>query len=644
MTRKSLLDAFAPPPGLQGQVALLVAMSATRSFLEAAVRRFTGLGRERRASMGLPVAYLALDGHATEGRDAILSPLAVPGLIELAPLEAARSRLLHAKLALLAFGRARIGEIEALRVVVTTGNWTDASARSQLELLWHADVGCRGRNEVATADPEDRADLAAAAGFARRLVERYDAPAPTARGPQAFGRLHDLLDRCAGVAPRGTAPRFIHSLDRPLIEPLRKALARRRGLNVLLCGSGSFEQPRPTRGRARPRTPQALRALEETIPSANRDRLSVTVAPGAAGALHAWAPYAEEDGWSIQAPRDPLRKGTPRTLHAKFAFIGNASGGSVQRGLLYLGSGNLTRRGLLLAGAQGNVECGVLLEVRGPRKWGELSEALFTSEQELTQEDLAPVVPADDQPSEAGALVRIPPLRAVCLREDEAGAYLDLLWREGVKGTFKVDLGDDRPVELVAGAKVLRLPRGVVPAALRLTLGPRAPEWTVAIESGATRVGAVPERAEDFDDALTRILDFPAPLDASDADEDESGAAEQDVEQSKHDPGVSERSAPSRVADEINEYPLQRAMLFLDRVGKHQSGLEPYLVDDWLHHLEGALQCNFRAEDVQGWRGIGIPFRAALSAPGFRPADMTAGQAARYREIVRRFVTSVEEA
>jgi hypothetical protein len=85
VNQKSLLDVFAPPPGLQGQVAFLVAMSATRSFLEAAMRRFTGLGCDRRAALGIPTAFLALDAHATEGREAILSPLDVPGLIEPQP-------------------------------------------------------------------------------------------------------------------------------------------------------------------------------------------------------------------------------------------------------------------------------------------------------------------------------------------------------------------------------------------------------------------------------------------------------------------------------------------------------------------------------------------------------------------------------
>ncbi len=648
MTRKSLLDAFAPPPGLQGQVALLVSMSATRSFLEAAVRRFTGLSRERRASMGIPLAYLALDAHATEGRDAILSPLAVPSLIELAPLEAGRTRLLHAKLALLGFGRARIGEIEALRVVVTSGNWTDASARSQLELLWYAEVRCRSRNDVAGADPEDRADVAAAARFARRILDRYDAPPPSAHGPQAFGRLHDLLERCEGVSPRGTAPRFIHSLEHPLIDPLRKALRGRRGLNVLMCGSGSFEQPRRSKGGKRPRMPEALLAIECTVPGAKWDLQSVTVEPAAAGAIEEWAPYADEDEWTLQAPLDPIRKRAPRALHAKFIFIGHAASGRVHRGLLYLGSGNLTRRGLLLAGPAGNIECGVLLDVRGPRKLGEIREALFTSGNKLRQEDLTPAVAPEDEPSQIGALVEAPPVRAACLREDAVGTYLELHWREGAKGRFKVDLGADGLDEVVAGAEVLRLPLGVVPAFIRIKSGPRAPQWTVAIESDVNRVGAVAERAEDFDDALTRILDFPAPFDASGAEEDESEwePEDQDGKQPKEpqDADAGKRTTPNRLAEEIGEYPLQKAMLFLDRVGSHQAGLEQYLVDDWLHHLEGALRCNFKPEDVQGWRGVGIPFRAALLAPGFMPPEMTDAQRVKYRDIVRRFVTSVEGA
>ena len=462
MKHESLLDVFSPPPGLVGQVMFLMAMSATRPFLERAVRRFTGLGPDRRAEQGLPVAYVALDAHPTELRTSALSPMDVPGLLELQPGEAARRGLLHAKLAIMAFGRSQIGSPTVIRVVVPTGNWTNTSARHLLELFWRCDVtvGSGG-------DPADRADVAAAARFARAVLERYDVPKPMKGQPRFAERLHDLLEACTALSNRRPS-RFIHSLDRGLFHWIEKRVAGRRGLNVLLCGAGSFEQ----RGKAsrKPGKPRVLAELEGLLGGPESATLRVTLEPGEAGAVDAWAPYAEEHGWDIVEPHDPHLK-QRRGLHAKFVFVGHTNRGKVRRGLTYLGSGNLSLRGLMRGRPQGgNIECGVLLELPTPVPFKVLEKALYLSERRVTKDTEVTEARLPKEPPDLGAIIETPSLRGATLEEANGKLLIKLHWREDAKP------GDRATVTLANGAifssgpadASIALPDGWRPAAIQV--------------------------------------------------------------------------------------------------------------------------------------------------------------------------------
>ncbi|MFY3743310.1 hypothetical protein ACOQFB_05335 [Anaeromyxobacter sp. Red801] len=617
-----------------------MSMSASRPFLEQIVKRFTGLGRDRRAALGLPVAFLVLDPHATEQRGELLSPLAVPGLLELAPTGGGKKALLHAKLALLAFGRSRVGPPSTLRLVVSTANWTDRSARHQLELAWHVDVSCGSRGALAAADPVDRADVAAAGGFARRVLEGYDAPSTNRDGLAFAQRLHDLLNRCEDVAPsRGVRPRFIHSLDGPLLGALESAVCGKRGLNFLACGSGSFESA-PKSGR-KDLEPKVLKVLSGLVPD-DATKI-VTTEPSAAGALAGWAHRAGEDGWSVREPSDPIRRREPRALHAKFVFVGHASRRQVLRGTLYLGSGNLTFRGFRWGVPQhGNIECGVILAFPGACMFDEALESLYVSRKEVSPEDLAEDSAHEDEPDvKAEPLIEVPPLRGVRLLEDEVGAYLELHWRPEVNTgeRFRV-LIDDRTEDIEPSVERVRLADGVSPGVIRIERGKGVEPWTIAVETHSLRVAASPEAPESFDEAMAKLLDFPAAAD--DAAEDQEDENEDGAEERDPDAAPPPATTVRALRDDLAKYPLQKAMEFLDGLGAHQARVPPYLLDDWVQHLEVMLDSQFRPPELGAWRAVGVPFRRALLAAGFRPAALNEAQLRRYRSIVDRFVRAVE--
>ena len=125
----TLLDAFAPPDGMVGHSAVLVAMTGEEDFLDELMQRFTRLRARQRSQLGLVTTYLMLDPHGTPTRTGVFPPGRVPGLHELTPRAADPTSLLHAKLGLLAFSPGRVGIPTRLRLVVLTGNYTYASAK-----------------------------------------------------------------------------------------------------------------------------------------------------------------------------------------------------------------------------------------------------------------------------------------------------------------------------------------------------------------------------------------------------------------------------------------------------------------------------------------------------------------------------------
>ncbi len=310
-TASTLLDIFAPPEGLVGHSAALVAMTSAEDFLEAALQRLCGLRPRQRAELGATLAYLMLDGHESAARKTVLPPGRVPALHEFQPKNVAPGSLLHAKLALLGFSSSRTGGPVHIRLAVLTANLTYTSARQQLELVWVIDVPLDGK-----AKAVDRAEVCAAGAFVQELLERRfhrDERALPKKNRRLTARLDALLGAAAGVAQANPRPRFIHSLDVPLYVQIR---SRFRGeidspRNFLLCGSGFYEEPS---GKAK--KPEVFSKLDGLgVFTANARRVAV-VEPGEAGAIANWVAEGETDGWEIATPTDP--RGLNRKLHAKF--------------------------------------------------------------------------------------------------------------------------------------------------------------------------------------------------------------------------------------------------------------------------------------------------------------------------------------
>lgn len=617
MSAETLLDTFVPPEGMVGHSAALIAMTGAEDFLEDAMQRFTGLRPRQRAELGNVLVYLMLDGHASSSRKEVFPPGRIPGLHEFQPRAVDPGSLLHAKVALLAFAPNRTGAPIHLRIAVLTANFTYTSARQQLELVWLVDVPLDG-----TARPEDRADAVAAGAFvatllARRFHRDEQGLAPKER--KLTARLDVLLTAASSLATN-RKPRFIHSLDRPLYDQIRERFrsAIDRPRNLLLCGSGFYEEPS---GKAR--KPAVFGKLEDLGVFTPKPYRVALVEPGEAGAVADWAREGDTDGWEIVRPYDSLDHA--RRLHAKFVYAGYLRDGYASNGWLYLGSGNLSRRGILSHGGmrEGNVETGVVFEVAERFAPEDLERWLFWTQEhaEVVGEDEWAVGQVGDAP-DAQPILLAPPILSATI-ETTPTRHLRLLWREDAatarasiswigRDWFEVQRADEIPLE-----------DNQNPTALHVR-DESDHKWVVPVVDAAGRVGWQPPRFDTYADALAALLDFPIrPAEATDDDDRDEG----DDGRSKG-PGVGEAITQEK------SYGLHAAAELVEKVAALQAALPESMIDDWIDHLDRMLRASFPETLIATWRAHRLDVFAHLREPELRSPHLTDKQRARYFEVL----------
>lgn len=620
MSAETLLDIFVPPEGMVGHSAALVAMTGAEDFLEDAVQRFTGLRPRQRAELGNVLVYLMLDGHWTSSRQEVFPPRRIPGLHEFQPRSVDPRSLLHAKLALLAFAQNRTGALIHLRLAVLTANFTYMSARQQLELVWVVDVPLEGK-----ARPEDRADVAAAGAFVETLLARRfyrDEQGLAPRDRKLTARLDVLLATVSSLSTN-RKPRFIHSFDRPLYDQIRERF--RAGTdsprNVLLCGSGFYEQPGQLAAK-----PDVLERLEDIGRFTAQVSRVALVEPAEAGAIKQWAPNANDDGWSLAAPHHDKGR---RKLHAKFVYAGYRCKDRLSNGWLYLGSGNLTKRGLLssealpLQDGTWNVEAGVVFEVPESMNSETIEQRLFWSIEaaeslEGAQLDVGCVgdTPEDEPLIEAppilSAMIETTPIRRMRLlwRDDAAFSQVSISWTG--RDWFDVLRADD-----------VALKDDETPTALRVR-DQNERKWIVPVVDSEGRVGWQPPRFDTYADALAALLDFPIrPAEATDDYDGEEG-----------DGRDANSSGTGEAVEQQKSYALHAAAELVEKVAALQAALPESMLDDWLDHLDRMFRASFPESLITTWRSHRLDVFAHLREPELRSPHLSDKQRAKYFEVL----------
>jgi hypothetical protein len=618
MSAETLLDIFVPPESMVGHSAALVAMTGNDDFLEEAVQQFTGLRPRQRAELGNVLVYLMLDGHASPSRQEVFPPGRVPGLHEFQPRAVDSASLLHAKVALLAFAPSRTGAPAHLRLAVLTANFTYASARQQLELVWVVDLALNGNARI-----EDRADVAAAGAFVETLLARWfhrDEQKLPKKDRKLTARLDILLAAASSIAPVNRKPRFIHSLDRSLYDQIRGRLRRaiNKPRNLLLCGSGFYEEPS---GKAR--KPAVLGKLEDLGVFTANVRLVALVEPDEAGAVATWAKEGETDGWEVVRPFDALDRN--RQLHAKFLYAGYLRDGHVSNGWLYLGSGNLSRRGILTHGAMadGNVETGVVFAADERLDRHAIERWLFWSDDAETIDECDWAVgQVGDAPDGQPILEASPILSAMI--ESALPRRLRLLWREDALAESRVSVAwTGRDWFDVKGRDDVPLKDDENPTALHVR-GESDRKWLVPVVDAAGRIGWQPPRFDTYADALAALLDFPIrPAEATDDGEGDEG-----------DGGDSKGAGQGEAVEQEKNYALHAAAELVEQVAALQAALPESMLDDWLDHLDRMFRASFPETLIATWQTHRLDVFAHLREPELRSPHLSVRQQARYFEVL----------
>lgn len=600
------LDAlFAPPPGCHGTHMALCAMTADVETLDRAVSVFTGHDRLTRAASGWPRAVLMLDASQP-----LAAAAAVPGLIRLAHDDAAiwqaRTSLLHAKVALLAFADQPFDLPTSFRLIVSTGNWTRASwaEQSLIDMYWRCDWQCQAQPS------QEGEDIKAAFDFLDRLMSGLYGASLRAFS-DALPWWEQWREQMAHMRSRSPASRFIHSLDKTLYAQIKPRFEK-ADFHTIIAGSGFFEQAGAQVGAM----PSMLANIESMTPQAKERHLVFN--PTQAGALAGWL-RATTSGrgrgtWKLHLPIDPFaRRARPgRTqLHAKFIVglsrrINSADG---KLGALYLGSGNLSCRGLMShalmqasagEGKAGSIEAGIVT-----------TEPLLLTQlwQSLACGDLMDECSLPELEEGSGDPLHqpLPPPPVLLARHLDSELHFVRSAGSAQSFAFQFRLAGDTIWQDVGQTQQVFEHIGPTPPFVVVRRHAEDAEtFEVPVMSAAGTLCRQPPPQLGADDVLEGLQVFPdIPAYAIDAVDD----------------GSSEVVArPSSNATARLNYPLRWLATVIEAIARRQSTLTPTQFPLWVSQVRMLLLEQVTPEDLAQVRALRLSLFPALLEDGFRPA------------------------
>lgn len=591
----SLVEHAAPPTDMTGHAGWICGFSADADFMEAFVERFTGRGRSARADLGRTFIGLCLDRSQAQ-----IPPGEVPGVLHLpARNDAPPYRLMHAKVALLAFRNPSDESKWALRLLVTTGNWTRQTTEDSIDLVWRLDLAAEDvlARESDDALEQHRTDMAAARDFWRWLRQQYqcrvlegDAEVGKAQKTQgaAFAELERWTNR---LKPRpNTTSRFIDTRQQALIAQLAgrvKTHAGSQRRNNLVLGSGFWEGGQ-TAGL--PVVPQTIaNALIDASLLTRSAKITLVVESDKCAALadeHVFNSMREAK-WSLLHPLKA--DGDTRRLHAKFLFSANrqADGNGCASAWVYLGSGNLTPAGFLAGPRRDrNLEVGVIMAADGLcwESAGRKSRLTPVGDRlpvdwDAHITDLS-VLTAGDGPPERDTRFIAPPISHLVWTPGETVHFLTV--PQGEDATGMVILGPSNQA-LTPNESGQFLWDGEQPAHVgvgRLDQNDGASTVLVPVLDRYGRLAARPLEPIDLEQAIELLDSFPTVPDGGDTGEDEDPPAPPDT---RNPPAAAGRTAPDA------RYAIRRTMQLIEAIAERQTMVPRADWTSWTQRLQCVL-------------------------------------------------------
>jgi hypothetical protein len=637
----SLAQHFDAPDGFRGEFGWVCGFSADAAFMNDAAERFSRLTKGQRSQQGKVALALYLDPSNPQipFQDA-------PSVAHLPIRDMAEKpfRLLHAKVALLAFRDNNDLNRWALRVVVSTGNWTRQTLEDSLDLAWRLDL----TNETLRDGDDGKAcaDIRAAWSLFEWLSVKFDTRLlDRARVGRTSGQeLAASWIRACSRKATGT-PRLFDNRKRSIFEEVKARLTQADRVvarNYLAMGSGFFEAA--AKGEALiPR-----RIVDELIGTRLLTRTSevdLFVNPLACQSIATSVKTLRAAAPPIVVrpaipPQTVFAGDRPRALHAKFLFSANCRDGSnvCSSPWTYLGSGNLTAAGFLQSANRfnGNLEAGVVVHPEGTQ-WR--VHRSVDSEKIIT--NLLPIQwavecgihgvlesGADWTPPEAEFVA--PPISHFDWHEHPLG------------GELRTKEEKDAGVEtwLPSGNRCERLDTGFLwpsemPRMVKVTWDNEKHETEVPVVDQYGRIAATLLPEIGLEEAWWQLADFPMPPDDDSAEEN----TEIDVEL-----GVADKAAAVGTAAAT---PIRQMMKLIENIAARQTALFAADWPLWCNRLEQTLGQARGSETVKMFVSLGLnPLRPLYALP-FRPdfaeaSESVAGQL--YEQTLARIETAWEVA
>lgn len=614
MDNCSLLQCFDPPEGYVGQTCICCALSADQDFMQDAMGRFT----KHRLFDGAASIYLMLDKTGT-----LLDTQTIKGLVQYQAKFDEKIYIQHAKVALMQFGsnRKALGlEFSSdiiWRIVVSTGNWTKASACNNIEIVWKADLCV---NDISNVDEQLFSDVLSVADFFKKLSTHYVISLPGKgaglwkRAAQMFACIESF--RNSFKTPKLPESRFISSVEGlPLMKSIETRFKDGVTRNFIQIGSGFYEQDT---NKDKPEIIKRLDCFLKECPGfTKRCRWKrIVVNRKSAGQLKSWD-AKNRDGWRLYDIKDPIKIKDEKLqrdfLHAKYICLANHSNDKNREGVFcnskfYIGSGNLSIKGLMSAygvgydnhpGA-GNIEAGIVVDVPDSSI---VTSLLSRSRQELRNSDLQDVEIENEDENISKVPIPICPINSF----RKVGGELEPQWnsRDLLEDLDKKCIvfteTDALNIDLFSKKKIGYPKDDTVSLCVRWG---EQDYWIPVLESNGNLTPAK-IMVNGFEQLLTVLAEFP------DLEEDDPE-------------GGDERRFVRHLGsgfkqEEVNcALPIQTAMKFVEGIARYNEKINDLSIDDWIDTLERSM-ANLPTTEIDKLMKMKVNFLNVLTVEGFAP-------------------------
>lgn len=361
---QTLTQCFEPPEDFEGHFGWVCGYSADEKFMNMAIERFTNCPESIRSSLGEIKLGLFLNSCNKQ-----LQMQNMPGVMHFPFKDTSPVfNLMHAKVALLSFKK-ESGWV--VRLIVSTGNWTNQTLEESLDLFWQIDVSQADLKTRESNKLQALADVKAAWDFMRELKTHYNTEFLTNLNKSSLKssieEFEQWLDNISTKA-KGK-PRFIDNRKKSFFDQLPQKLIQLNldsKKNYIALGSGFFEGNSYKNFTESVPSKIVKKLCEEGLLTQNPTK-ELYVNPNNCQSIAHKKDEILEHKYEIfpayvntQIFGDNIAK----SLHAKFIFSANLrdEGKKYSNGWLYLGSGNLTNRGFMNSAKsdRGNLEAGVI--------------------------------------------------------------------------------------------------------------------------------------------------------------------------------------------------------------------------------------------------------------------------------------------